>query len=202
MVDVALCCIFFILGALVLCTYAYLVIKFQTYGDQKQKDIWSIYYPNRYRLAWGISSLLSAVFFVAVSVQLIFYSDSASDGWTVAPYTLFLFCSMLYVPLLLSCEDHRWIVICDLILVALSSICLCVRMAILWGFGSDLKIMYFVFLFWIAFHCTVLDGILWGYSWYVQKGFEKTVASELRPSVSLWPRIRRTELAPHRSQCA
>ena len=109
---------------------------------------------------WCVSATLAAVGFIVMSFSLVYYDGSKADTYAAAtiPYTLFLASSALYMPLARS-GYWMWTMIC--LFVAALSTCFLFFCAVLLFGGSYIT----VFVGILAFHCTVIDFMFWGFTW-------------------------------------
>lgn len=109
---------------------------------------------------WCVSATLSAVGFCGFSVELIMFEDQHSMVYIVTPYpyALFLLSAAMYMPLVLD-GQKAWVIF-FLFLAALSTCVLVYCSVSLFGWNW-VTILMFV----LAFHCTVVDLIYWGFTW-------------------------------------
>lgn len=155
--------VFYTLGSVTIFTYTILVCK---YRSLKMDKVWAIWNDPCYFKFWVISAILAAVSFVGFSIDL-FNNDPEQTDYILllCAYTFFLFFACLYVPALLL--DQKEAVITILALESASTIALSVwSIKTYYAWEGPREILLNVATLWLSFHCTVLDFILWGYSWY------------------------------------
>ena len=165
------------LGPSVVCTYVWLyyVMYYTPIVDTyaKRSRLWALFgdHHGPYRWLWLASVVVSVVAFLHLSVWLCYFGGAAEElaahDWVVYPYGLFLVFSALYAPLMLFAWP--WVVVVDLACAAASAIALC-AWTVLYLKSAE-GIATGALTCWLAFHCTVLDGMLWSYSWCYRRGY-------------------------------
>ena len=138
-------------GAMVLMSY---IIYFP------EENIWAGLNDRVVFGIWCLTSSLSAVGFMAFSVHLVYAVDDSSVVYflTIFPYATFLAASACYMPfatagmkfwtmfvLFWAAASACALVYCSLVLVGSTWVT--------WLMGV------------LAFHCTVIDFIFWGFTW-------------------------------------
>jgi len=109
---------------------------------------------------WCVTASLSAIGFCSFSVELIYYANVNSPEYmaVIPPYAVFLMSAALYMPLAVS-KQKFWTLF-SLFLAALSA---CVL------FYTSVLLFRWSYVTWLvgvlAFHCTVIDLIFWGFTW-------------------------------------
>ena len=188
------------LGGCVLFTYVRLYLRFRR---QCRRELWAYYWdhPTACRV-WTVSAFCSGVGFCVFTVLL---ACGVPDESALFPYSTFLFVSSCFAPLLLMIEDRKavgdvdqpdtipfvddWsvrflkcMVIFVLFRVAFSAWWLFAWSVVSLGWGGTGPVVANLCALWLALHCTVLDLMVWGWSWF---HFDPSV-----PEVEFsWPRI-------------
>jgi hypothetical protein len=150
-------------GSAILGTYAALYHSYTTaYSDLERRQVWAFWYSQQWAWAWGVSGVLSTCAVLYFSSWVLFITPGLSeDPYLGLPYVLFIVSEACYVPLLML--GLREAVIADLWLAAGSAIALGVW-SLLFLEGAPVLC---ALMLWLAVHCAVLDGLIWGYSWYL-----------------------------------
>ena len=161
------------LGALVMLTYIWLYYVMSAYTVyEKRSRPWALFGDNGpYFWIWAASGLVCVISFLHLSAWLCYFyggTELQTHDWLLYPYGLFLGFSSLYAPLLVLAMP--WVVVVDLICAAASAIAMFAWTA-LYLTATVEGIATCVLTAWLAFHCTVLDAGLWGYTWYYQQGY-------------------------------
>ena len=109
---------------------------------------------------WCISASSSAVGFCAFSGFLLTVTDisNATYQFTALPYSLFLFSAALYMPL--ATGGYKIPTLFFLFVAALATCVLVYSSVVLFGWSWVTVLMCV-----LAFHCTVIDLIFWGFTW-------------------------------------
>ena len=151
--------IFLLLGSLTILSYIFLLVQYNK-KTVNTKKIWAIYNNWAFFIPWAASALISAVAFLVFSFHI---PDTNPDTWLTCSYTIFLISSFLYAPFLV--HDSQIDVIVILAIASASSISNGVWTSMSYGFDSPGNTVMSLGMIYVAFHCTVFDLILWGYSW-------------------------------------
>jgi hypothetical protein len=174
---VVFCLLFVVLGAYVLWTYWDFYKYYQRIGKEDQALVWAIWGHPVYKYAWGLLATLSTVAFIAFSIWIpINASEIARTGCcnVVFSYGLFLLFSCAYGPSMsadyqTAIIDQRilkkCVVMFDLILVSIALIVLFVWIQEHVGWSPAGNACLTTGMLILTIHCTVLDCILWGFSW-------------------------------------
>lgn len=111
---------------------------------------------------WCVTSSLSAVGFVSFSLHLVYWVDDQSAVYflTIFPYATFLASSACYMPFA-TAGMKSWTII--VLFWAAASACALVYCSLIL-LGSNWVTMLVGVL---AFHCSVIDLIFWGFTWSV-----------------------------------
>jgi hypothetical protein len=109
---------------------------------------------------WCVTSSLATAGFLSFTYALLFWVDDGSQIYfiTVFPYSAFLAASACYMPL--AAADFKTWTIGVLVVAALGACALLYCSIILLGASW---ITYLVGA--LAFHCTAVDLIFWGFTW-------------------------------------
>ena len=162
------------LGVCVVSTYAYLFVKyvgwfgFVAYKDNERRLLWACFYEGWNFVLWLFSVPMCVVAFLFFSIwmQTGGYPTTyeGDPSWVLGPYSFFLLFSGAYVPLVLWKQNKLVIVV--LFCVAVSTVLL-----LAWTCTLDMSVptnaVLCFFVAWLAFHCTCLDFVWWGSTWYV-----------------------------------
>ena len=152
----------FLVGGLgVLGTYLYFWRIYTTlYSDFEKRCVWAVWFNPSYVIPWGLSVLLSTVGFCWFSVWMLQQPSEVCDAWVLGAYISFILGAATYVPLLLFETGKLWVIF-GLLVTASSAINLSV-----WAIVRGADLTATILITCLAFHCTVLDLGLWGYTWY------------------------------------
>jgi len=109
---------------------------------------------------WTFSALLSAIGFCSFSVQMIYWDKPITLVYllTMYPYAIFLVAAGCYMPY--ATEGRKFMTMFSLFVAALCACILVYSSVVLLGWGIVTGLMGV-----LAFHCTVIDLILWGFTW-------------------------------------
>jgi len=109
---------------------------------------------------WCVTASLSAIGFCSFSVELMYYPEYYKPEYMAAvlPYSIFLTSASLYMPLAVS--NQKFWTLASLFVAALSSCALFYVSVMLFGWSW---VTWLVGV--LAFHCTVIDLIFWGFTW-------------------------------------
>jgi len=109
---------------------------------------------------WCVSASLSAVGFCSFSVEMILSGREGDVVYGIAtlPYTCFLMSAALYMPLATAGYKLWTMVVLFLAAVATCVLVYCSVLLFGWSWVTVLMCV-------LAFHCTVIDFIFWGFTW-------------------------------------
>ena len=162
------------LGPSIVFSYVWLyAVMYDLPTDAKRSRLWALFGDHGlYMGLWSASVLVCVVAFLNLSVRLCYLdgapAELAAHEWIVYPYGLFLGGSALYAPLLIYARP--WVVVVDLACVAASAIALSAWTA-LYLTGTLEGVATCALTCALAFHCTVMDAVLWSYTWCYRPGY-------------------------------
>lgn len=111
---------------------------------------------------WCVSALASVVGFCGFSGYLLAQTDKTEPAYVMGalPYSVFLFSAALYMPL--ATGGYKVATLLSLLVASLSTCALVACSVILYGLSWVTVLMGA-----LAFHCTVIDLVFWGFTWTV-----------------------------------
>jgi hypothetical protein len=143
--------VFVLLGLLVLVSYA----VFYPFDD---RAIWAGLRDRRAFAVWCVTGSTSVVAFLAFSYELL---NATTDGECIFPYTAFLSSAALYMPFASNMYFMATILLLAVTAVSAWLMVYCSAMLFGWNYCTWLLVV-------LAVHCTVVDLIFWGYTWWNQ----------------------------------
>ena len=148
---------FAVLGSMVLISYC-------TNPPLDTISIWAGLNRKWAMWLWMLTTIISIVAFLTFSIELMSADDDTmhnqmyTSNWYA--YTTFLASSCMYMPL--ATKGYHIATIATLVITAASACCMVIFSAGLFGWNVTT-----VMLAVLAFHCTVVDLIYWGGTWWI-----------------------------------
>lgn len=162
-------CVFVFLGVVVLWTYGLFFLYYSRLNHVQQLQIWAYWGKSPQNIPWAVSAALSTVAFLCFSARvLVDYAGVNNRGdipWLMCSYVVFLVASGLYTPLMMSGWHKRWVIL-DLVCVSIACVLLSAWTVVYMRWSDPFECWIKVGMMILAFHCTILDLCLWGWSWY------------------------------------